>query len=215
MWDFDGTLAAREGMWSGCLVTALGAVAPGLAVTAEALRPGLRNGFPWHAPDACHGPRDADAWWASLGVVLAAAYVGAGVPSAVAARAAAAVRECYADASFWTVFPDVGPALAALAAYRHVVLSNHVPELPRLVRDLGIPVDAVVTSAAVGWEKPHPEMFAAGRRAAGSPDEVWMVGDNAVADVRGAEACGIPALLVRSGVDLLGAAATISSRGAG
>ncbi|WP_443044957.1 HAD hydrolase-like protein [Streptomyces sp. NBC_00343] len=34
---------------------------------------------------------------------------------------------------------------------------------------------------------------------AGSPGRVWMVGDNAVADVAGAQALGIPAILVSPG----------------
>jgi putative hydrolase of the HAD superfamily len=199
LWDFDGTLATRNGMWSACLHEALAAVAPDVVVAVEDLRPGLRNGFPWHAPDVAYGVRDPAGWWAALAPVLTRAYAGAGVPAAVAGRAAAAVRERYTDPAAWTVYPDTLPALAALASFRHVVLSNHVPELPALVAALGLPVDAVVTSAAVGWEKPHPAMFAAGLAAAGSPDEVWMVGDNAVADVGGATAAGIPAILVRTG----------------
>lgn len=201
LWDFDGTLATRTGRWSGCLVEALSCVAPELAgsVAVEALRPGLRSGFPWQRPTVAYGARDSDAWWAALAPVLEAAYRLAGVSSPVAAAAAARVRECYTDPSRWSVFADVGPSLAMLGTYRHVVLSNHVPELPGLVAALGIPVDAVLTSAAVGWEKPHAEMFAAGVAAAGSPGEVWMVGDDVEADVRGAEAYGIPAILVRTG----------------
>jgi putative hydrolase of the HAD superfamily len=201
LWDFDGTLAARSGRWSGCLVEAPACVAPDVAasVSVEALRAGLRSGFPWQRPAVAYGVRDGDAWWAALAPVLAAAYQLAGVPSSVAVAAAARVRECYVDPARWVVFEDVGPALAMLGTYRHVVLSNHVPELPALVAALGIPVDAVVTSAAVGWEKPHAEMFAAGVAAAGSPGEVWMVGDDVGADVRGAESYGIPAILVRTG----------------
>ncbi|MEW5866793.1 MAG: HAD hydrolase-like protein [Bacillota bacterium] len=37
-----------------------------------------------------------------------------------------------------------------------------------------------------------------GHAAAGDPADVWMVGDNLVADVAGAEALGLPAILVRS-----------------
>jgi putative hydrolase of the HAD superfamily len=217
LWDFDGTLARRTPAWSGCLVEALACVAPEVAasVTVEALRPGLRGGFPWQRPSVAYGARDSDAWWAALAPVLEAAYGLAGVPSAVAVAAAARVRECYTDPARWAVFPDVGPALAMLGTYRHVVLSNHVPELPALVAALGIAVDAVVTSAAVGWEKPHAEMFAAGVAAAGSPGEIWMVGDDVGADIGGAEAFGIPAILVRTGgaPDLLSAARTIAARG--
>jgi putative hydrolase of the HAD superfamily len=200
LWDFDGTLAARTGMWSGCLGEALDAVLPGHGVPVSALRPGLRGGFPWHTPDVGHSYASADAWWAALTPLLARAVCGAGVGEADSARVAAAFRARYLDPSRWTVFPDVVPALSALSGWTHVVVSNHVPELPALVSALGLDgfFSAVVTSAAVGWEKPRPEIYAAGLRAAGDPDVVWMVGDNVVADVRGAEAAGIPAILVRT-----------------
>jgi putative hydrolase of the HAD superfamily len=199
LWDFDGTLAVREGMWSGCLLEALDALRPGHGVSRDAVRAGLRDGFPWHTPDIGHA-HTADSWWAALAPVFVRTYGAAGVAPDDALAAAAEVRRRYTDPAGWTVFPDVVPVLERLAAYRHVIVSNHVPELPALVAALGLApyVTAVVTSAAVGWEKPHPRIYAAARAAAGDPDEVWMVGDNVVADVRGAEAVGIPAILVRT-----------------
>ena len=143
--------------------------------------------------------------------MLCGACSGAGVPVAPEALVAA-FRARYVDPSCWTVHPDTVPALERLAAYRHVVVSNHVPELPALVSALGLApyLHGVVTSAAVGWEKPNPRMYAAARAAAGDPDEVWMVGDNPVADVAGAEAAGIRAILVRGeGVGLVDAAGVI------
>ena len=47
------------------------------------------------------------------------------------------------------------------------------------------------------YEKPHPETFRGVLEALGGADEIWMVGDNAEADVAGAKAAGIPAVLVR------------------
>jgi putative hydrolase of the HAD superfamily len=75
--------------------------------------------------------------------------------------------------------------------------------------------DALVAAARTGYEKPHPEAYAAGRAAAGDPDELWMVGDNPVADVAGAEAANIPAILVHTGdgITLEEAAEQISRSG--
>jgi putative hydrolase of the HAD superfamily len=58
-------------------------------------------------------------------------------------------------------------------------------------------VEAVFTSAATGYEKPNRKAFELALRTCGWPSEAWMVGDNPVADVAGAEAAGIPAVLVR------------------
>ena len=49
---------------------------------------------------------------------------------------------------------------------------------------------------ATGYEKPHAQAFASVLDSS-RPVEAWMVGDNVVADVLGAEAVGIPAVLVR------------------
>lgn len=54
-----------------------------------------------------------------------------------------------------------------------------------------------MNSAKTGYEKPHSEAFVLARRIAGDPATIWMVGDNPRADVAGAEAAGIPAILVR------------------
>lgn len=50
IWDFDGTLAHRDGMWSGAMVEVLDRHEPGHGITREDVRPHLRMGFPWHNP---------------------------------------------------------------------------------------------------------------------------------------------------------------------
>ena len=129
------------------------------------------------------------------------AYVTAGTDEQTAVLAAARVRDVYVDAQFWTVFDDTRPALRRLRdqGWRNVILSNHVPELGDLVGRLGLAalIDVVVTSAVTGYEKPHPAMFEIALELSDHPDRVWMIGDNPVADIAGATAVGIPAILVR------------------
>lgn len=104
------------------------------------------------------------------------------------------------------MFDDASSALSRLsdAGWRHIILSNHAPELETLVDGLGLlrHVELVLTSAATGFEKPHPDAFETARKAAGRPSTLWMVGDNVTADVVGAESVGIPAILVRSSAPL-------------
>jgi putative hydrolase of the HAD superfamily len=57
-------------------------------------------------------------------------------------------------------------------------------------------VALISCSAETGFEKPHPQAFASVLDRL-EPAEAWMIGDNVVADVLGAEALGIPAVLVR------------------
>jgi len=60
MFDFDGTLAHRPGMWTQCLLDVLDEQVPGHTASLEALRPALRDGFPWHRPDVPHSYATAD-----------------------------------------------------------------------------------------------------------------------------------------------------------
>jgi putative hydrolase of the HAD superfamily len=202
-WDFDGTLAWRRDLWRGALVETLDRNEPGHGVDADAFRLLLRDRFPWHEPQRPHPELSAPgAWWARVEPILAAAFEAVGFAPARAAELAVLAHGRYVDPSGYELFEDTRPTLERLAAsgWRHIVLSNHVPELPEIVAGVGLGdlVERVLTSAATGYEKPHPLAFDLAERAAGRPERRFMVGDNPLADIRGAEEAGIPAILVRS-----------------
>jgi putative hydrolase of the HAD superfamily len=199
-WDFDGTLVERPGAWSAVVMEVLNDAEPGHGITLDRLRDTLQEGFPWHRADIPHPELSKpDEWWrAVIGQRLAAV----GLADHRVQALVALVRERFTDpAHGWKVFPDTVPALSATAAagWRNVILSNHVPELANLVTALGLDhhLDDVLTSALTGFEKPHPESYRLALRKHGNPTAAFMVGDNPIADVRGAEAIGLPAILVR------------------
>ncbi len=204
IWDFDGTLAHRRGEtgWSILLAEALDAEEPGHGHSADTFRPHLRDGFPWHRPEVAHPELgEPEAWWAAVQPLLARAYEAAGYAPARALELAEAAQRLYVDPTVgWTLFDDTLPALERLsqAGWSHAILSNHVPELRQIVSALGLDalVAAVSCSAETGYEKPHERAFASVLELL-RPAEAWMVGDNVVADVLGAEAVGLPAVLVR------------------
>jgi putative hydrolase of the HAD superfamily len=204
IWDFDGTLAHRRGEtgWSILLAETLDAEEPGHGQSAETFRPHLRNGFPWHRPEVAHPELcEPEAWWASVRPLLAGAYEAAGYEPARAGELAGAARRLYVDPGVgWALFDDTRPALEQLsrAGWTHAILSNHVPELRQIVTGLGLDdlISFISCSAETGYEKPHPQAFASVLEPL-HPVEAWMVGDNVVADVLGAEAIGLPGLLVR------------------
>lgn len=203
LWDFEGTLVHRPGKWRSALMAALDEHLPEHGISPEAVRPFLRDGFPWHRPDLPHPELSTPAkWWAELYSLIARAYLGVGLPGQMAHDLAPLVRRQVIDPRTYHVFDDSIPALRQLAdaGWRHVILSNHVPELADIVAGVGLCpyITEVVCSAEIGYEKPHPEAFRIARERAGDPAWVWMVGDNPEADVRGAEAAGIPAILVRA-----------------
>jgi putative hydrolase of the HAD superfamily len=210
VWDFDGTLAERPGMWRETMKDVLDWHEPGHGVTSELLRPFLQAGFPWDSPEVPHPElSEAASWWAHVELLLIQAYEGVGLGAERARALASLVRAHYVDKHRWRLFDDALPLLTALRelGWRHVILSNHVPELGELVAHLGLEplVEATINSAVTGYEKPHPEAFALAREAAGGAAEIWMVGDNPRADIAGAEQAGIPAILiVRDGEPVAG-----------
>jgi putative hydrolase of the HAD superfamily len=204
MWDFDGTLARRPGLWSGCLLEVLDENEPEHCGTPDGVRAALRPGFPWNRHEVAHPElADADAWWAALTPTIAGAIAGCGIEPERAHELAGEVRLRFIDPSRgWELFADARDALIQTQAggWRNVIVSNHVPELAQLVEHLGLAalVERVFSSAVVGFEKPHAEIYRHVLSVCGNPRERWMIGDNPVADVAGAQAAGIPAILIRS-----------------
>ncbi|GAA4193615.1 hypothetical protein GCM10022288_27680 [Gryllotalpicola kribbensis] len=208
LFDFDGTLARRPWISFGrILLDVVRAHDPQTPVTASDLWAGLEGGFPWHHPDEPHPELngDPDAWWGRLEPVLLMSCVYAGVDAEIAEQAVAAVRPRFSDPAEWELFPETTDALEALQeeGWRLAIVSNAVPELRRIVAGLGIAsyFDAIISSAEVGYEKGHPEIFRIALRALGEPEPtapVWMVGDNLEADIEGATRLGFGTVLVHS-----------------
>jgi putative hydrolase of the HAD superfamily len=112
-------------------------------------------------------------WWEHVEPLLVRGFEGVGFASARARTLGRLARKRYVDVRDWEVFDEAISALSTLRdlGWRHVILSNHVPELPAIVSGLGLAsfFEASINSAETGYEKPHPEPFAIARRAAGEP----------------------------------------------
>lgn len=203
LWDFDGTLGHRPGMWRTVLVEALVEDDPTCTATAEALRCVLRDEFPWHRSHLAHlHITTPEAWWAEVEQIFIRTYRAMGYSALLAERLASLAHEKYLDLPGWLVYEDALPTLHHLAGegWRQAILSNHVPELAHIVDHLGLTpyLEVVISSALQGYEKPHPRAFFNALTRLDQPKMVYMIGDNIEADVLGAEAVGIPAILVRN-----------------
>ncbi len=202
IWDFDGTLGYREGIWwAATFLEVMDGALPGHTITLEQIIPHLRSGFPWHAPEQPHTHiTHADQWWQELQPLFAAVFAALGIGASQARGLAEWVRPTYCNPARWRLFDDVLPAFDDLTArgWTHVILSNHVPELNDFITSLSLRprVAAIWNSAQMGYEKPHPQAFRGVLDAIGGAP-AWMIGDNYTADVLGAAAVGIPGVLVR------------------
>ncbi len=103
--------------------------------------------------------------------------------------------------SAWYIFPDVVPAIEALhaAGVRLAVISNWLWDGPELLHALELArhFEALIISARVGYNKPHPGIFEHALRVMKvDPAAAIHVGDSYAADVVGARRVGITPVLI-------------------
>ncbi|QGN34488.1 hypothetical protein [Microlunatus sp. Gsoil 973] len=110
-WDFDGTLALRDGLWAGAVVDALQRIDPTITKTASDLRPHLKSGFPWHRPEIVTTPMPAQAWWDRLTPTILAACTAATIPVDLATAAAKLLPEEFYRLDAWELIEDAHLAL--------------------------------------------------------------------------------------------------------
>lgn len=202
-WDFDGTLVSRPLMWSAAARRLIERAANACADLPAPLLSALNNEMPWHGPNRAHPELSTpELWWARVFATYADGLSRCGWSDVATPAAFDALRGEILDARAYSLFEDVVPVLTALSTegWRHVIVSNHVPELADVVAGLGISAffADVITSGLVGYEKPHAQMFEAAVRSAIPGAPIWMIGDNVECDCHPVRAFGAKAILVRA-----------------
>jgi len=146
-----------------------------------------------------HEGRDAD----SLALLRrrSAEAMRPALPPAAAALPAAVLTAALLDALVFRAYPEVPGALAGLRdrGVALVVVSNWDFSLHERLAETGLAplVDAAVASAELGAAKPEPAIFAHALGLVGAEAGAsWHVGDTPEADVEGALAAGLRAVLV-------------------
>ena len=205
-WDFDGTLAHSVALWPRCGYEALKDTDESMLMDFEDFKKQLLyggNGFPWHCYDEDHSGHTGENFWKYLNAWYAECYIHFGVPEDIAINAAEKVREKLVNAENYGLYDDVVKSLAETKAMGHTnaLLSNNYPELPEVMKGLGILeyFDGLVISGIEGYDKPRSELFDIAKSRFPS-DSYYMVGDNPVADMLGGRNAGMTAILVHNGV---------------
>ncbi len=201
MWDFDYTLAYRDGMWTQTMLD----VMKKLSITnfeSKKIREVMRYGFPWNNYEISHKDLMGELeWWDYLKVYFIKSLIDLGLPADKATLVAAGIKDRYLDINFWRIFDDSLYALDTLSSkgYKHIILSNHVPELVSLVTQLKLDsyFEEIISSAIVGYEKPNKMIFNYAKKILPDNAKIIMIGDNYKADVLGANNNDIQAVLVR------------------
>lgn len=139
-------------------------------------------------------------WWDEFNTRLFRRLIGDGNP----APFVAASWEIFGRPEKWRTFQEVDQVVEELRrrGYRLGVVSNWDSRLLPICQSLGLArrMDFLLASALAGVEKPDPRIFRLALATAGvSPGEAIHVGDDYEADVLGARAAGIEALLLDRG----------------
>jgi putative hydrolase of the HAD superfamily len=201
LWDFDNTLAYRDGMWSQTIYDLLQEYGYS-SIKLEDIRPLLTRGFPWHTPEIPHEEFFGGVhWWDYMTLHFSKIINQLGVNETLSPEIAGQIKTKYLDNTKWHLYNDTVPCLerAINTGYENIIVSNHVPELSGLVRDLGISkyFIQVYSSAHLGYEKPNAQIYRKVLDKLEDTSEVTMIGDSYIADIEGAISAGIKAILVR------------------
>jgi putative hydrolase of the HAD superfamily len=111
------------------------------------------------------------------------------------------IEQTFAERASWHIYPDVLPVLEALtgAGIRTAVISNWLWNAPELLHQLELAhhFEALVISARLGYQKPHPRIFLHALEVMRvAPARAIHVGDSLRSDVEGARAVGIQPVLI-------------------
>jgi len=205
-WDFQGTLAENDWMFSKALYKVLCECEPNTHICIEDFKKKPMLGFPWqdHEKNYLH-LTCSDNWWKHVARIFADFYKAFGVSEEKAIHLAQKVKTEIIKPDGFNLYDDTIEVLSHFnqKSFINIILSNHIPELEKIVDNLGLSqyITLCISSANVGYEKPNPEIYRYALKKVQFPDEIWMVGDNIVADVKGAERVGIKGILVRSKTD--------------
>ena len=117
-------------------------------------------------------------------------------------RAAERIYEQWAANHHFEMYDDVTPVLTTLAARGFTLgaISNSHRSLESFTDHFKLNglITTTISSAEHGYMKPHPSIFATALARAGvAPDNSLMVGDSLKADIAGALAAGMRAILLR------------------
>ena len=197
-WDFDGTLVHRNDESFCALREAL--QLNGYMIDDSYIRAALHIAHPWNHWETTYEDKTGEKWGDRLFSKLSDFYEQHGVLEVD--KVNGAYKKRILSFTCYTVYDDAATILEYCKnrGYHNYIISNNYPELPQAVVKLGLAefFSGYMISADIGFEKPRPEIFEQAITMSGNPEVCYMVGDNQVADIRGAKVIGMNTILVHS-----------------
>lgn len=202
-WDFDGTLAFSNSLWSRGTFDALKSIVPETDDSLlQEIRVCMQCGFPWHTPDADYTLYKGDKWWELMENHFYESYIKCGVAPGIAKTASKNVRPIIKQTCRYTLFEDTIDTLRILKEQGavNILLTNNYPDFEEVLEHLGLSqyFSAAIISAVVGYNKPRKEIFELAKEKYPS-EAYYMIGDNIKADILGGKQNGMRTVLVHKG----------------
>lgn len=197
-WDFDGTLVLPDTRWSKSLYAAVTNHKHNISI--EEIRNLLHTGYTWHTPEVAYPESIGQKWWDNLFQHFDLFYENHMITKADSEKINAHFKSQILDYQNYNLYADTVSVLRSCTemGYQNYILSNNFPELPLVIKGLGLSeyfTDYIV-SANIGYEKPRAEIFRHALSAAHFPDVCYMIGDNPIADIQGGKSVGMKTVLV-------------------
>ena len=203
LWDFDGTLAYRDGKWSGALHSIL--VNNGITdITIDTLKPYLTKGFTWHNTEKSNKELFGDkTWWEYYEDNFSNIFIELGIHKNISKKISKEIKKEYMDIKKWHIYDDTIKTLEVLTnkKYKNIILSNHIPELEKIVKGLGMDkyFIKIYSSGNIGYEKPNSKIYEYVLNDAKiNINDCIMIGDSYNSDIQGGKKMGIKSILIRS-----------------
>lgn len=203
IFDFDNTLAYRDGMWTATIYEIL--LENGYdSIKKENIEPYTHNGFPWNDYEIPHKDFFKNlSWWDYMENMIKNIIKNFNICDEKSYKLSKLFRDKYLNINKWHLFDDTYEALvkANKNNYKCYILTNHTPEIRDIIKGLKIEnfFKNVYNSADIGYEKPHYKIFQSVLNdLKEEPENFIMIGDNYISDITGARSNGINAILVRS-----------------
>ena len=202
IFDFDHTLAYRDGMWTATIYEILQENDYN-NISYNKIEPFTHIGFPWYDYEIPHKVFFKDlSWWEYMEKMIKNIFLNLDIKDKEANKFSKLFKDKYLNIEKWHLFGDTYEALtkANKNNFECYILTNHTPEIRDIIKGLEINkfIKKVYNSADIGYEKPHYKIYQALLNDLNDkPENFIMIGDNYISDITGARSNGINAILVR------------------
>ena len=156
IFDFDHTLAYRDGMWTATIFEILQENGYN-KITYDEIELYTKSGFPWYDYEIPHEKFFKDlSWWGYMEKMIESILIKLNIDNSKANKLSKLFKDKYLNIEKWHLFDDTYEVLeqANNNNYKCYILTNHTPEIHDIIKGLKINkfIKKVFNSADIGYD---------------------------------------------------------------